>query len=142
MFSLHPQLEADTIKLGKLTICQVLLMNDSRFPWLILVPEIANIKELHQLDPDTQALVLEEIVSVGELAMRFFNGDKLNTAALGNLVPQLHIHQIVRFSDDCAWPNPVWGFEKSIAYSSKQLKTLLDKLTVELTTNVADFTAC
>lgn len=117
-------------------------MNDSRFPWLILVPKVADIKELHQLEPHTQTLVLKEIISIGKFAMSFFEGEKLNTAALGNLVPQLHIHQIVRFSNDSAWPNPVWGFEQAVPYSAQESETLIKQLQTEFNSKLDSFTPC
>lgn len=122
MYQLHSQLSADTITLGELPLCHVLLMNDAQYPWLILVPRRADISEIFQLEaPDRQQLEMESC-AVSELLMTHFNGDKLNIGALGNMVPQLHIHHIVRFKTDAAWPKPVWGTLPSLAYTEKLLK--------------------
>ena len=97
MFSLHPQLHSDTFSIGDLSLSRILLMNCEEIPWLILVPRRTNISEWHSLSPTDQSRLHEECIQVGSIVMDLFNGDKLNTAALGNLVPQLHVHQIVRF---------------------------------------------
>lgn len=124
LFKLHPQLAADTIELGDLPICKVLLMNDSQFPWVILVPRRDGIKELYELEAaDLQQAQLESI-SISKILMEHFKGDKLNVATLGNMVPQLHIHHIVRFKNDVAWPKPVWGNTKPLAYEKSALEAL------------------
>jgi len=109
-FILHPQLAADTFEVGDLPLCRVLLMNNARFPWLILVPRRANKKELFDLAPAEYKLVMDEIRFVAEQLKSHTQADKINIAALGNMVPQLHIHIIARFENDAAWPNPVWNF--------------------------------
>lgn len=128
-FSLHPQLAADTIELGDLALNKVLLMNDSQFPWLILVPRRNGITELYDLkDADLKQAQLES-VTISKTLMQHFAGDKLNVATLGNMVPQLHIHHIVRFETDLAWPKPVWGAVNPVAYSENKLSELVDTLT-------------
>lgn len=119
MFSLHPQLEADTLPLGDLPLCRVLLMNHADFPWLILVPRrmrssseaVAQnyYRELFDLPAAEYAGVMEEIRMVAGKFKTHTQADKINIAALGNQVPQLHIHIIARFTQDKAWPNPVWN---------------------------------
>ena len=108
-FALHQQLAADTFEVGRLPLSRVLLMNDSRFPWLILVPERADLVDLVDLKPVDHAQLTDEIRRASLALRTTFSPDKLNVAALGNVVPQLHVHVIARFRNDAAWPRPVWG---------------------------------
>jgi diadenosine tetraphosphate (Ap4A) HIT family hydrolase len=108
-FTLHPQLVADTIPLAAWPLSLVLLMNDARFPWLILVPQRPALRELHDLAAAERSVLIEEIARAGRLMQTAFAAEKINTAALGNQVPQLHIHVIARFAADAAWPNPIWS---------------------------------
>jgi diadenosine tetraphosphate (Ap4A) HIT family hydrolase len=108
-FALHERLSADTIALGDLHLCRVLLMNDARFPWLILVPRRKDLVEILDLAPDERTLLMTEISAVSAALKEVTSAHKLNVAALGNMVAQLHIHIIARFTDDTAWPAPVWG---------------------------------
>lgn len=128
MFQLHPQLEKDCIQLGQFELNLVLLMNDSRFPWVILVPQRANIREIYQLEQTEQILLLNESSFVAEKLSIYYKADKLNIAAIGNKVEQLHLHHVVRFKKDAAWSSPVWGFGKSIPYDTQQQK----QITIEL----------
>jgi diadenosine tetraphosphate (Ap4A) HIT family hydrolase len=107
-FELHKQLEADTIFICDLPLSRVLLMNNSNFPWLILVPRKSALKELFDLGHD-YPIAMQEVRMVSEKMAQHTRADKMNIAALGNMVPQLHIHIIARFKDDSAWPNPVWN---------------------------------
>lgn len=108
-FELHPRLAGDTLSLGDWPLCRLLLMNESRYPWFILVPRRAGLRELCQLDEaDTQALMGESRRLSGFL-LEQLGAHKLNVAALGNVVPQLHVHHIARYTSDAAWPAPVWG---------------------------------
>ena len=141
MFELHPQLSADTFVIGDLPLCRLLLVNDSQYPWLILVPRRAGIKESYQLNESDRQQLMIESNTLGRLLMNHFNGDKLNVAALGNMVPQLHIHHIVRFRTDPTWPQPVWGVLPSLAYKVNALNTLIFELT-ELVTSKLDLQAC
>jgi diadenosine tetraphosphate (Ap4A) HIT family hydrolase len=118
MAEIHPRLIADCIPLVRLPLCHLLLMNDSNFPWFILVPDREGIREIYQLDDADRAQLLRESCQLGEFLMRHFAGDKLNVAALGNQVPQLHLHHIVRHEDDPAWPAPVWGRLPPAAYAA------------------------
>lgn len=120
-FHLHPQLQKDCIYIGKLALCRLLLMNDSQFPWLILVPEIAGITEIYQLNKQQQMLLLEESSFLAERLSELYRPDKLNIAAIGNLVPQLHVHHVVRYRTDKAWPAPVWGKFPAVAYSEQEI---------------------
>jgi diadenosine tetraphosphate (Ap4A) HIT family hydrolase len=108
-FALHPQLAADTFEIGKLALSRVLLMNDARFPWLILVPERPDLVDLIDLRATDHARLTDEIRLASTALRTVFRPDKLNVAALGNMVPQLHVHVIARFRTDAAWPRPVWG---------------------------------
>ena len=108
-FTLHPRLAGDTIVLGNWPLCRLLLMNDARFPWVILVPARPDLREIHDLPPTERATLIEEIAQASTLMQQVFTADKMNVAARGNQVPQLHIHIIARFASDPAWPSPVWG---------------------------------
>lgn len=127
-FQLHPQLQQDCIELGRLELSRLLLMNDKQYPWFILVPEIADIREIYQLSPPQRTLLQEESCRLAEGLARLFQADKMNIAAIGNMVPQLHIHHVVRYRSDKAWPAPIWGKFKTIPYSEHQLETLLPKI--------------
>ena len=120
-FKLHPRLQQDCISLGHFELCQLLLMNDSQYPWFILVPKIADIKEIYQLSKANRQLLTEESNYLAENLALLYRPDKLNIAAIGNLVPQLHIHHIARYQTDIAWPAPVWGKFKAIPYTKTQL---------------------
>jgi diadenosine tetraphosphate (Ap4A) HIT family hydrolase len=108
-FTLHPRLAGDAIELARWPLSLVLLMDDGRFPWLILVPQRANLREIHDLPAAERAVLVEEIARAGRLMQSAFRADNINTAALGNQVPQLHVHVIARFTGDAAWPNPIWS---------------------------------
>lgn len=108
-FTLHAQLAADTLPIGDLPLCRALLMNNAHFPWIILVPRIEDAVELTDLSDADYTAVTAEIRQVAQAMQRLFQPYKLNIAALGNQVRQLHIHLIVRFEGDAAWPNPVWS---------------------------------
>ncbi|RMH36081.1 MAG: HIT domain-containing protein [Gammaproteobacteria bacterium] len=107
-FELHPTLARDGFTVGDLPLSHVLLMNDERFPWFILVPRRPNIREVYELSQADRILLQDEIAYFGESLMKALSGNKLNVAALGNQVPQLHVHLVVRFHHDAAWPNPIW----------------------------------
>lgn len=127
-FELHPQLAADTYVVGNLPLCRVLLMNESRYPWLILVPQRADTTEIHQLVAADRTQLWEESDLVSRQLMQLFKADKLNIAALGNVVPQLHLHHIARFKTDAAWPAPVWGKFKPEAYAPDSATQLIQQL--------------
>jgi len=120
-FQLHPQLQQDCVELGRFTLCRLLMMNDSQYPWFILVPEIAGMQEIYQLNKAQRALLCEESCYLAEQLAKLYQADKMNIAAIGNLVPQLHVHHVVRYRTDIAWPAPVWGKFAAIPYSQQQL---------------------
>lgn len=132
MFQLHPQLAADTFAVGDFPLCKLLLMNDSQFPWCILVPMRSDIREAYQLDVADQQQLQRESSLLGETMMTLFSGEKLNVAALGNMVPQLHLHHIVRFADDAAWPKPIWGQQPALPYEESERSMRLEKLQAAL----------
>ena len=126
--ALHPTLARDTVEIARLPLCRVLLMKDKRFPWLILVPEREAAREIHELSPEDRARLIEEIALAGETLQRFFQTDKLNVGALGNIVPQLHIHVVARFANDAAWPGPVWGSGAAVPYTDEELEAIRGRL--------------
>ena len=132
MFELHPRLAEDTYYVGDFPLCALLLSRDANYPWFILVPRVAGVTEIHQLEPERRASLLDESCLLAEGLERAFAADKLNVAALGNVVPQLHLHHIVRYRADPAWPRPVWGAVPAIAYSDREREQTLQRLLAEL----------
>jgi diadenosine tetraphosphate (Ap4A) HIT family hydrolase len=128
MFTLHNQLAKDCVPLGDFPLCRALLMNDAQYPWLILVPRREDVAELFQLSRVDQQSLLEEVSSVAAALAGHFNADKMNVAALGNVVPQLHLHVIARFREDPAWPRPVWGVLPAQPYADDALRQRLQEL--------------
>lgn len=120
-YRLHDRLSADTVSLGTSALCDIRLMNDSTWPWVLLVPRRDGIREIYELNDRDQLQLLRESSVLGEGMMKVFGGDKLNVAALGNMVPQLHLHHIVRFAGDPAWPGPVWGKQPPVPYDPAAL---------------------
>jgi diadenosine tetraphosphate (Ap4A) HIT family hydrolase len=128
MAELHPQLAHDCRVIGSFPLCRLLLMLDANYPWFILVPDREGITEIHQLGSDDQQQLMHESSSLAGVLEEVFQADKLNIAALGNVVPQLHVHHIVRYRDDPAWPAPVWGRVPARAYSDAQLEGVMGRL--------------
>lgn len=127
-FEIHPGLRADTFDLGRTDLCRLLLMNDANYPWFILVPEREGLTELYQLAaPDRQRL-MEESCRLAEAMAVAFRADKMNVAALGNVVPQLHVHHIARYHGDPAWPGPIWGKVPRRAYTDTERDALWARL--------------
>ena len=108
-FHLHPQLAADSHPVAKLELCELRLMDDANYPWLVLVPRLAEARELIDLAQAPRRQLMDEIDQAARVLRALFRPHKLNVAALGNLVPQLHVHVIARYHTDIAWPRPVWG---------------------------------
>ena len=127
-FELDPRLAADTFLVGATSLSQVLLMNDARYPWLILVPRQGDITEPFELSEADQAQLWQESMRLGRAMKAHFAADKLNIAALGNQVDQLHVHHIVRFHVDIAWPGPVWGVGSAVAYEDAAAERLMEDL--------------
>ena len=136
-FALHPRLAADTLVLGDFPLCRLLLMNDAQYPWFILVPRRVGAREIYQLEARDQQQLLRESSALSRAAMDAFKGDKLNVAALGNLVPQLHVHHVVRYAHDPAWPRPVWGLHPARPYAEPERAARLAALRAHLPDNFA-----
>lgn len=129
-FELHAQLAKDSIWLADWPLCQLRLINDSNYPWFILVPRRANIRDVIDLSDEEQAQLWQESAKLSRLLRQKFSPEKLNLAALGNMVPQLHLHHVARFSSDAAWPSPIWGKVAAIPYTEQQLVVLLNEWSV------------
>ena len=127
-FMLDTRLQEDSVEVGNLSLCNVRLMNDARYPWLILIPRVADVVEVHDLAECAQTLLWREVTDTGRVLTRLYNADKLNVGALGNVVPQLHVHVIARNDGDSAWPGPVWGQGSARPYSRQALGDELDRL--------------
>lgn len=128
MFHLHERLAADTVPVRRLSLCQVLLMKNRLWPWLILVPERPQISEIHHLSEPDRRQLMDEVVVVSQAMERLFAPDKLNVGALGNIVRQLHVHIVARRRDDPAWPGPVWGAGQAADYEREALEALKVRL--------------
>ena len=127
-FKLHELLVRDCIELIDLPLSKLLLMNDSQYPWFVLVPRVEDVQDIYQMSWDEQQQFLNESSMLSEVLMQLFDGDKMNVAALGNVCPQLHIHHIVRFKDDIAWPKPIWGEFPMKAYSEEEILEIKTKV--------------
>jgi len=128
MFVLNERLKNDTCLVGDLPLCRVLLMNDSRYPWLILVPRQADISEVFQLSAPQQQTLWQETTQVAHALNTLFAADKMNIATLGNVVSQLHMHVVARMRNDAAWPAPVWGIGTAEPYSAEQIQLLRQQI--------------
>lgn len=131
-FQLHPRLEQDCISIGRFELCRLLMMNDSQYPWFILVPERADVREIYQLNKADRELLAEESNYLAENLATLYQADKMNIAAIGNMVPQLHIHHIVRYRTDKAWPAPVWGKFDAVPYTERQITENLARVKAQL----------
>ncbi len=127
-FELDPRLAAETILVGETSLSQVLLMNDARYLWLILVPRRSDVTEPFELSEADQVQLWRESMRLGEAMKAHFAAYKLNIAALGNQVAQLHVHHIARFHTDDAWPGPVWGVGSAVPYSEAARDALMNEL--------------
>ena len=139
MAELHPQLNKDCLIIGHFPLCRLLLMQDANYPWFILVPDRDNISELYQLSAADQQQFIRESSIIARLLQDQFNADKINIAALGNIVPQLHIHHVARYKTDIAWPAPIWGKFPAKPYTQKQLDEVISKLKTSLNDNNFEF---
>lgn len=124
MFNLDPRLQQDTHHLGDLPLSRVLLSNDAQYPWFILVPRRDQVSELFDLDEQDRQQLWRETELLAQRLSTAFGADKINVATLGNVVAQLHMHVIVRYRNDAAWPAPVWGKHPAQPYSAEQLADL------------------
>jgi diadenosine tetraphosphate (Ap4A) HIT family hydrolase len=132
VWSLDPQLDRDTVAAGDLPLSRVLVMNDATYPWLILVPRVPRAVELIDLDDEQQAQLMDEIAMLSRVLKDTTRCDKLNVAAIGNVVAQLHVHLVVRRRDDPAWPRPVWGQAPARPYAVAELDRFIDGIRREV----------
>lgn len=121
MFALDSRLQQDTIALGDLPLCRLLLSKDANYPWFILVPRRPAVSEVFELDEEAQQQLWQETTLLAKLLDGLFDADKMNVATLGNVVSQLHMHVIVRRQSDVAWPGPVWGRVPALVYTAEAL---------------------
>lgn len=133
MFELDPRLQQDTLPVGDFPLCRLLLMNDAQYPWFVLVPQREEIVEVFQLDVEDQRTFWQETTELAEILKDTFGADKMNVAALGNVVSQLHMHVIVRRHGDPAWPAPIWGKHPAQPYTAEQVAAIREKLRLVLT---------
>lgn len=127
-FTLHPTLAKDTAEVTRLDLCRVQLMRDKTYPWLILVPALAGLRDLDDLDADLRVQAMDEIDRASKVLKELYRPYKINVAALGNVVEQLHIHVIARFQDDPAWPAPVWGAAPAVDYGDDERAQVQSRL--------------
>ncbi len=132
IFRLHERLAADTVQVTDWPLSSVRLMNDRSWPWLILVPRQPRLREIHDLATLDLALLVGEIAKASRAMSDICQPEKVNIGALGNIVPQLHIHVIGRFRDDPAWPGPVWSFRPAVPYREDELEKTLERLRAAL----------
>lgn len=127
-FSLHPRLAADSHLITHLPLCELRLMDDARYPWLILIPRRPAISEVFELSEHDQQQMWREASQLGQALKQQYQGDKINIATLGNMVAQLHLHVILRHQDDPAWPGPVWGQGQAEIYDDARLEQISEEL--------------
>jgi diadenosine tetraphosphate (Ap4A) HIT family hydrolase len=131
-FELDSRLAADTIPLGSLSLARVLLMNDARYPWLILVPQRPDLVEIIDLPAADRLMLMDEVSAASETLRSLFQPDKLNVGALGNRVRQLHVHVLARYQSDAAWPGPVWGVGEARPYPPHMAGVTADRIIAKL----------
>ena len=128
MFQLDPRFNNDCTVIGRFKLSLLLLMNDANYPWFILVPREANIREIYQLSDQQQQQLTRESCQLSRALATTFNGDKINIASLGNIVEQLHIHHVVRYQNDPSWPAPIWGRHKALPYTAEEQRVVTQQL--------------
>ena len=125
MFTLHEQLQKDCTVIGELSLSTLLLMNDANYPWFVLVPRREQVREWHELSVHDQQQLLQETNRLAAHVQQKTLAKKMNMGALGNMVPQLHVHVIARFEHDAAWPAPVWGKVSAKPYADNELNNMI-----------------
>ncbi|MEH6617625.1 MAG: HIT domain-containing protein [Porticoccus sp.] len=121
MFELHARLADDTLTVGEFELCQLLIHKDANYPWFILVPKRPAVTEVYHLSEQDRMQLMKESCMLAEALVDVFSPDKINIATLGNMVPQLHIHHVARYTTDIAWPNPIWGAMSAKDYPQTEL---------------------
>ena len=132
MFELHPQLKKDTVIVGQFNLCLVLLHHDANYPWCILVPKREKMREIHHLSDNDQVQLIRESSHLSEVMTSLFAPTTMNIAALGNSVPQLHVHHVARYEGDAAWPRAIWGLVPAKEYEPDMLTERLTRLHASL----------
>lgn len=127
-FQLHPQLHQDCLNVGDFALSRLLMMNDCQYPWCILVPRRTEIREIYHLTEQDRQQLLQESCWLAQVMNAIYQPDKLNIAAIGNLVPQLHLHHVARYRSDSAWPAPVWGKLAAVPYAEQEANLQLTRL--------------
>lgn len=127
-FELDGRITRDSDLVTMLTLCQLRIQNDSRWPWLVMVPQRSGLTEIFDLSPAEQALLSVEVNRVAAALKTATGATKINVGALGNIVRQLHVHVIARFEEDPNWPGPIWGFGQAVTYEEQQKQDFLNKL--------------
>ncbi|MFT7413812.1 MAG: diadenosine tetraphosphate (Ap4A) HIT family hydrolase [Methylophagaceae bacterium] len=138
LFTLDPRLQKESLYLAEFSLCKVILMNDARYPWVILVPKITGLTEIFQLDDAGQQQLMVESNFVASKLKEVVQADKMNVAALGNVVSQLHVHHVARFIQDDTWPAPVWGKGQAIAYTQTESDAVIALLRSEFKSMMQD----
>ena len=128
MFELHPRLAEDSVVIGRFDLSLLLLSKDASYPWCILVPQREDVFEIHHLSEDDQIQLIRESCRLAEVMTSVFDAHKMNVAALGNIVRQLHVHHIARFTTDPAWPQPIWGKAPAKNYTAQQFDERVTKI--------------
>lgn len=128
MFQLHPRLAEDSIVIGRFDLSLLLLSKDANYPWCILVPQVDDVFEIHHLSETEQQQLMRESCRLSEVMTSLFDAHKMNVAALGNVVRQLHVHHIARFEEDAAWPQPIWGKVPAKIYTHDELAERIKRL--------------
>ena len=128
MFQLHPRLAEDSMVIGRFDLSLLLLSKDANYPWCILVPQREDVFEIHHLSEEEQIQLIRESSRLSEVMTSLFDAHKMNVAALGNVVRQLHVHHIARFEEDAAWPQPIWGKVPAKAYTHDELVERIKRL--------------
>lgn len=136
-FCIHPQLQKDSALVGYFQLCQLRMINDSQYPWFILLPQRGNVSEIYQLEALDQMQLQQESCFLAAQLAALFKADKMNIAAIGNIVPQLHLHHIVRYQHDKAWPSPVWGKFAMQPYTELNLAERITQITDYLGANLS-----
>ena len=131
-FQLDKTLAADSFLMGQFELCDLLLMNDVQFPWFTLVPRRSEVSEIFQLSEADQMHLWQESNSLSKVLMAHFGGDKLNIAAIGNIVSQLHLHHVVRFKNDGCWPKPIWGQQPMLEYTTEKAHSIMTSVSNKL----------
>lgn len=137
-FQLHPRLQQDCFTVGPLALSQLLMMNDSQYPWFILVPRRPEITEIYQLTEQDRQTLLAESCLLAETLQAIYRPDKLNIATIGNMVPQLHMHHVARYQADKAWPAPIWGKWPTQPYSQQEADQQIGGLRAALSPYLTD----